>query len=70
MDVSKLKHPDDVKNDSFGSWKHSESHPQIYKAYIEEDGYVQIEKCAEGKWLYIFDSYIVYILQTIHLKDY
>ena len=32
----------------FGSWKHSASHPQTYKAQIEDDGYVRIEKCAEG----------------------
>ena len=46
VDVSKLKHPDDIKNDCFGSWKHSGSHPQTYKA--QEDGYVRTEKCADG----------------------
>ena len=48
VDVSKLKHPDDIKNDCFGSWKHSGSHPQTYKAQVEEDGYVRTEKCADG----------------------
>lgn len=32
----------------FGSWKHSGSHPLTYKAQIEDDGYIRIEKCAEG----------------------
>ena len=29
VDVSKLAHPDDVKQDSFGIWKHSGSHTQL-----------------------------------------
>ena len=40
VEISKLKHPDDIKNDMFGSWKHSGFHPQTYKAQIEDDGYV------------------------------
>ena len=48
ISISKLLHPDDVKNDNFGAWKHSGSHPQPYRAQVEEDGYVRVEKCAPG----------------------
>ncbi len=42
-------HPDGVKNDNFGTWKHSGSHPQTYRVQVEgEDGYVHFEKCAPG----------------------
>ncbi len=48
IDISKLVHPDDVKNDNFGTWKHSGSHPQAYRVQVEGDGYVRVEKCAPG----------------------
>ena len=48
IDISKLKHPDDVKNDNFGTWKHSGSHPQVYKVQVEDDGSFHVEKCAPG----------------------
>jgi len=50
IDMSKLLHPDIVKNDNFGAWKHSGSHPWPYRAQVE-DGYVRVEKyapCARG----------------------
>ena len=36
VDVSKLADPDDVKQDSFGIWKHSGSHTQLFKVYVEK----------------------------------
>jgi len=48
VDVSKLKHPDDIKNDNFGAWTYSGSHPQTFRAQVEEDGYVRVTKCADG----------------------
>ena len=48
IDISKLEHPDDVKNDNFGTWKHSGSHPLIYRVQVEEDGGLHVEKCAPG----------------------
>ena len=48
VDVSKLAHPDDVKQDSFGIWKHSGSHTQLFKVYVDDDGEVDVEKCAPG----------------------
>ena len=48
IDLSKLAHPDDVKNDNFGVWSHSGSHPQTFRVHIETDGYMRVEKCAAG----------------------
>ena len=48
IDVTKLANPDDVKKDIFGVWSHSGSHPQACKVHVEEDGYVNVEKCAPG----------------------
>ena len=48
VDIGKLEHPDDVKNDNFGTWKHSGSHPQAYRVQVEDDGYLYVEKCAPG----------------------
>ena len=48
VDMTKLKHPDDVKKDFFGKWIHSGSHTFTFKASFEEDGKVFIEKCASG----------------------
>ena len=46
VDVTSLKHPDDVRKDFFGNWIHSGSHPFTFKAHFKEDDYVQVEKCA------------------------
>ena len=49
VDVSKLAHPDDVKKDSFGIWKHSGSHTLCSKSLCaDDDGNVDVEKCAPG----------------------
>lgn len=48
IDISKLEHPDDVKSDNFGTWKHSGSHPQVYRVQMESDGYLHVEKGAPG----------------------
>ena len=47
VDISKLEHPDDVKNDNFRAWNHSGSHPQSFKVKVDaEDNYIWVEKCA------------------------
>ena len=48
VNITKLTDPDDVKNDNFGVWKHSGSHPSTYMVNVEKDGYIRIEKCAAG----------------------
>ena len=48
VDITKLKHPDDVKKDFFGKWIHSGSHTFNFKASFDEDGSVFIEKCSRG----------------------
>ena len=40
VDLTHLENPDDVKHDSFGSWDHSGSHPQVFLVDIEENGYI------------------------------
>lgn len=41
VNITKLADPEDVKNDNFGVWKHSGSHPSTYMVNVEEDGYYQ-----------------------------
>lgn len=48
VDITALKHPDDVRKDFFGKWIYSGSHTFNFKASIEEDGSVYVEKCAPG----------------------
>ena len=48
VDITSLKHPDDVRNDSFGRWIHSGSHQFAFNASIEAGELVQVEKCAPG----------------------
>ena len=48
IDISKLSHPVDVKKYNFGVWSHLGSHPQPFKIYFEDDGYMSTEKCAAG----------------------
>ena len=38
VDLTSLKHPDDVRKDFLGKWIHSGSHPFTFKATIDEDG--------------------------------
>ena len=59
VDVTKLKHPDDVRKDFFGKWSHSGSHPVPFKARITDD-YVSVERCAPGA------SGNVYYLRRLH----
>lgn len=47
VDVTKLRHPDDVRKDFFGKWVHSGSHPFTFKASINGSD-ISIEKCAPG----------------------
>ena len=47
VDLTKLKHPDDVRKDFFGRWNHSRSHPLPFKACIHENE-VEVERCAPG----------------------
>ena len=48
VDITKLKHPDDVRIDFFGKWVHSGSHPVAFRANVNEDGIVEVEKCGPG----------------------
>ena len=48
IDISKLSHPDDVKKDNFGKWKHSGSHQTPYHVSFGKDGEIDLEKCAHG----------------------
>lgn len=59
VDVTKLKHPDDVRKDFFGRWKHSGSHPTPFKARVSEEG-VEVERCALGA------TGAVYYLRRLH----
>ena len=47
VDLTKLKHSDDVRKDFFGKWIHTGSHPFIFKAYVHK-GSVSVEKCVPG----------------------
>ena len=44
IDISKLKHPDDVKKDNFGKWKHSGSHRTPYRVHFGETGDIKLQK--------------------------
>ncbi len=59
MNVTKLKHPDDVRKDFFGKWNHSGSHPVPFKTNITDD-HVRVERCAPGA------SGNVYYLRRLH----
>ena len=48
VDITKLKHPDDVRKDFFGKWVHSGSHTSPFKAQVSDEGDVEIERCAPG----------------------
>ena len=54
VDITSLKHPDDVRKDFFGKWIHSGSHPFAFKATFGENGQVYVEKCAPGASSNIF----------------
>ena len=45
IDISLLDHPDDVKKDNFGKWKHSGSHQTPYRVSFGAKGeVVDLEK--------------------------
>ena len=48
IDVTKLKHQDDVCKDFFGKWNRSGSHPPPFKARVTDDDEMEVEKCAPG----------------------
>ena len=48
VNLEMLEHPDDIKNDNFGKWQHSGSHPLLFRVHVESDNYMYIEKCAPG----------------------
>ena len=54
IDVTKLKHPDDVKKDFFGKWNHSGSHPLSFKARNIADEKIEVERCAPGVSVNVF----------------
>lgn len=60
VDITKLKHPDDVRKDFFGKWIHSGSHPTPFKAKVNSNGEIQVEKCARGA------TGEVYYLRRLH----
>ena len=48
VNIQMLEHQDDIKNDNFGKWQHSGSHPLLFRVQMESDDYMYIEKCAPG----------------------
>ena len=46
VDVHSQTHPDDIKNENLGKWKHSGSHLVYFKVEAEDDDHVFAEKCA------------------------
>ena len=48
VNIQMLEHQDDIKNDNFGKWDHSGSHPLLFRVQIESDDYMYKEKCAPG----------------------
>ena len=48
VDLTSLKHPDDVKKDMYGRWTYSGSHPEVFRCSFDEFDDVVIEKCVPG----------------------
>ena len=48
VDMTCIKHIDDVKKDMYGRWNHSGSHPEVYRCVIDELDEVKTEKLATG----------------------
>lgn len=48
IDVTSLKHADDVKKDNFGKWIHLGSHKTQYHVNFDENGGIRLEKCYTG----------------------
>ena len=60
VDLSKLVHPDDIK-DSYGKWLHKGSHNDVFRCSYDENGDVSIEKAAPG-----VTGHNVYQLRQLH----
>ena len=45
VDLTCLKHPDDVKKDMYGRWEHSGSHPEVFRCKIDEFNCVSVLRC-------------------------
>ena len=45
VDLTCLKHPDDVKKDMYGRWDYSGSHPEVFRCTFDDTDNVSIEKC-------------------------
>ena len=60
VDITSLKHPDDVCEDCFGKWINSVSRPFVFRATFEENGEVYIERCTPGA------SRNVFYLRRLH----
>ena len=48
VDLTCLKHPDDVKKDMYGRGDYSGSHPEVFRCMFDDVDNVSIEKCAVG----------------------
>ena len=48
VDLTCIKHADDVKKDMYGRWDHRGSHPEVYRCVIDDYDNVNIEKSAPG----------------------
>lgn len=48
VDLTCIKHADDVKKDMYGRWDHCGSHPEVYRCTFDDNNEVHIEKCAPG----------------------
>ena len=61
VDIAKLYYPNDIKKNSFGKWNHSGSHTILFYAYVHTDGYIEVDKCAQGA-----TGKDVYYLKRLH----
>ena len=48
VDLTCLKHADEVKKDMYGRWEYSGSHPEVFRCTFDKFDNVSIEKCAPG----------------------
>ena len=48
VNLTSLKHPDDVKKDMYGRWDYSGSHPDVFMCSFDQFNDLRIEKCAPG----------------------
>jgi hypothetical protein len=49
IDTRSLQNPEDIKkDDEFGIWRYSGSHPKKFKVYTGDDGHMKVEKCCDS----------------------